>query len=155
MNSMSEPIRQTEDGAARAPTPGVRGPIMLGVEGGRLTPGDRTRLGDARVGGVILFRRNIEDAVQTYKLVKELRATVPTPMFHCIDLEGGTVDRLRDMIAPAPSAEKVFATGRKSIYREHGRLLGEECSALGFNTDFAPVSDLGFEIGRASCRERV
>jgi beta-N-acetylhexosaminidase len=122
--------------------------LIVGFDGTSISTKLRSELATVQPAGVILFRRNIEDAVQTYQLVKDARASVPTPMFHCVDLEGGTVDRLRDMIAPAPAAETVFATGRKNIYREHGRLLGEECSALGFNTDFAPVSDLGYEISK-------
>jgi beta-N-acetylhexosaminidase len=122
--------------------------LIIGFDGTSMSAKLRSELATVQPGGVILFRRNIEEARQTYDLVKEARTSVPTPMFHCIDLEGGTVDRFRDMIAPAPAAEHVYATGSKKIYREHGRLLGEECSALGFNTDFAPVSDLGFEISK-------
>ncbi len=59
-------------------------------------------------------------------------------------MEGGTVDRLRDVIAPAPSVAEVAATGSKTLFRKHGRLIGEEVRALGFNTDFAPVLDLQF-----------
>ena len=39
---------------------GVRGPIMLGIQGLALTENDRARLADPRVGGVILFARNFE-----------------------------------------------------------------------------------------------
>ena len=63
-------------------------------------------------------------------------------MFRCVDLEGGTVDRLRDAVAHAPSLGEVAATGSKKIVRRFARLLAEEARALGFNTDFAPVFDL-------------
>ncbi len=63
-------------------------------------------------------------------------------------MEGGTVDRLRDVVTPAPSAQEVFETGSTRIYREHGRLIGQECRALGFNTDFAPVLDLRFSASK-------
>jgi beta-N-acetylhexosaminidase len=58
-------------------------------------------------------------------------------------MEGGTVDRLKDLIAPVLPVSQVAATREKKLYREHGRLLGEEVRALGFNVDFAPVVDLG------------
>jgi beta-N-acetylhexosaminidase len=35
--------------------------------------------------------------------------------------------------------------GYKPFYREHGRLIGAEVRALGFNVDFAPVLDLRFD----------
>ncbi len=33
------------------------------------------------------------------------------PLFRCVDLEGGTVDRLRDVLGPAPSVQDVVAGG--------------------------------------------
>jgi beta-N-acetylhexosaminidase len=63
-------------------------------------------------------------------------------------MEGGTVDRLRDVIAPVPAVAEVAATGSKALFRRHGRLIGEELRALGFNTDFAPVLDLQFPASR-------
>ncbi len=69
-------------------------------------------------------------------------------MFLCVDMEGGTVDRLRDVIAPVPSVAEVALAGSKKLFRTHGRIIGAEVRALGFNTDFAPVFDLGFEASK-------
>ena len=77
------------------------------------------------------------------------------PMFLCVDLEGGTVDRLKKVIAPAPSVQDVFATGNRKLFRMHGKILGLEARALGFNTDFAPVFDLGFEASRSVLTSRT
>jgi beta-N-acetylhexosaminidase len=63
-----------------------------------------------------------------------------------VDLEGGTVDRMREVIAPAPSAEEVAASGNRKLFRRHGQVIGDECRALGFNVDFAPVWDLKREV---------
>jgi len=76
-------------------------------------------------------------------------------MFLCVDLEGGTVDRLKKVIAPAPSVKDVFATGSRKLFRMHGNVLGLEARALGFNTDFAPVFDLGFEASRSVLTSRT
>ncbi len=76
-------------------------------------------------------------------------------MFLCVDMEGGTVDRLKNAIAPAPSAEAVASTQDKKIFRAHGRLIGEEVRALGFNTDFAPVLDLSFAASRSVLTSRT
>jgi beta-N-acetylhexosaminidase len=98
---------------------------------------------------VVLFARNIDDAEQVHRLLGDCQDLVKTPLFTCVDMEGGTVDRLRDVITPAPSAQEVFETGSTRMFREHGRLIGQECRALGFNTDFAPVLDLGFPASNA------
>ncbi len=98
--------------------------------------------------GVILFARNIKSADQTWRLLRDCQKCVATPLFCCIDLEGGTVDRFREVLGAAPSAADVFATGDRKLFRKHGQLIGENCRALGFNVDFAPVLDLAFEASR-------
>src|SRR5260370_3024310 len=76
-------------------------------------------------------------------------------MFLWVDLEGGTVDRLKEVIAPAPSVEQVFLTGNRRLWRMHGNILGLEARALGFNTDFAPVFDLGLPASRSVLTSRT
>jgi len=105
--------------------------------------------------GVILFARNVVSAGQTYKLLRDCQAQVNSPLFRCVDLEGGTVDRLRKVIGPAPSAADVFATGDRKLFRKHGHVIGENCRALGFNVDFAPVLDLAFEASRSVMTSRA
>jgi beta-N-acetylhexosaminidase len=73
----------------------------------------------------------------------------------CIDLEGGLVDRLRDLIAPMPSAAAVFATSKTANFIRHGRLIAQEAKALGFNTTFAPVLDLALPASAAVMKTRV
>ena len=99
--------------------------------------------------GVILFARNIQTPEQTWRLLRECQKCVETPLFTCIDLEGGTVDRLRDALGAAPAAAEVFSVDDLRLFRRHGRIIGENCRALGFNVDFAPVLDLAFEASRA------
>jgi len=127
----------------------------MGFDGAEVSPGLRQMLTMLQPGGVILFARNILDARQTWELVRACREIVETPMFLCVDMEGGTVDRLKNAIAPAPSAEAVAATQDRKLFRAHGRLIGEEVRALGFNTDFAPVLDLSFAASRAVLTSRT
>lgn len=117
--------------------------IIFGFEGTEFTPELCNRLSLMQPGGIILFRRNLVTPQQTHTLLRESQRAVATPMFLCVDMEGGTVDRLKDMIAPVPPASQVAATGEKKLFRLHGQLLGEEVRSLGFNVDFAPVLDLG------------
>ncbi len=95
-----------------------------------------------RPGGVILFRRNIESAAQTHALLHSTQQAVESPMLRCIDVEGGSVDRLRDLIAPMPSPFAVAATNKPALFKKHGSLIGQEVHLLGLNTTFAPVLDL-------------
>src|SRR6266404_7364452 len=105
--------------------------------------------------GVILFARNITGAAQTHQLLRDCQKHVTTPLFTCVELEGGTVDRFRKVLGPAPSPAQVFATGHRELFRKHGRIIGNNCRALGFNVDFAPALDLAFEASRSVMSSRA
>jgi beta-N-acetylhexosaminidase len=129
--------------------------MIMGFDGLEMSGKLGTTLETLQPAGVILFARNIKEPQQTWELLRECQRAVATPMFLCVDMEGGTVDRMRDVIAPAPSAAAVFASGSRKLFRLHGRVIGQECGALGFNTDFAPVVDLALEPSRAVLTSRT
>lgn len=129
--------------------------LIIGFNGTEMSLRLASLLQKIQPAGVILFARNVDEAAQTYRLLRECQKQVATPLFTCVDLEGGTVDRFRDVIAPTPSAAEVFATGRRELYRKHGCVIGETCRALGFNVDFAPVLDLAYEASRAVLGSRA
>jgi beta-N-acetylhexosaminidase len=129
--------------------------IIAGVEGTELTALERAWLKLVRPGGIILFRRNIEAASQVTALLRDLTEIAGAPLFRCVDLEGGLVDRLRDLIAPMPSPAAVFATGKSTTFAKHGWLIAQEAKLLGFNTVFAPVLDLALPASASVMRTRV
>jgi len=129
--------------------------LIMGFDGTALSTRLRLMLATLQPGGLILFKRNIEEPRQTHALLRDVQKAVPTPMFLCVDMEGGTVDRLRDVIAAAPSVAEVAAAGSKKLFRKHGKVIGEEVRALGFNTDFAPVLDLQFEASKSVLGSRT
>jgi beta-N-acetylhexosaminidase len=43
----------------------------------------------------------------------------------------------------------------KKLFRKHGKMIGEEARALGFNTDFAPSLDLAFQASQSVLRSRT
>ena len=129
--------------------------IIAGVEGVELTALEVAWLKLMQPSGVILFRRNVEEAEQVVRLLHQVQESSPTAQLRCIDLEGGLVDRLRDLIAPMPSPAAVFATGKRANFARHGRLIGQEARALGFNVTFAPVLDLALPASEAVMRTRV
>lgn len=129
--------------------------LIIGFDGTELSPRLSSLLARIQPAGVILFAGNTKTAEQTHTLLRECQRHVATPLFTCVDLEGGTVDRFRSAIGPAPSAAEVFGTGSRALFRKHGRLIGENCHALGFNVDFAPVLDLAFEASRSVMSSRA
>jgi beta-N-acetylhexosaminidase len=120
-----------------------------------MSPGLASLLERIQPAGVILFARNIIGADQTYKLLRDCQQHVSTPLFRCVDLEGGKVDRLRNVLGPAPSAAEVFASGDRKLFRQHGRVIGSNCRAFGFNVDFAPALDLAFKASRTVMDSRL
>jgi beta-N-acetylhexosaminidase len=129
--------------------------LIVGVAGPSLSEAERAWLQRIRPGGLILFRRNIEEASQTGILLRQADRLGATPLFRCVDLEGGLVDRLRDVLTPLPSPAAVFATGKRQLYRQHGWLVAREARALGFNTVFAPVLDLALPESASILRTRA
>jgi beta-N-acetylhexosaminidase len=129
--------------------------LVIGFDGSELTSHLSSLLARLEPAGVILFARNIKSAEQTWKLLRDCQKCVSTTLLTCVDLEGGRVDRFRDVLGPAPSAADVFATGDRKLFRKHGQIIGETCRALGFNVDFAPVLDLAFEASHNVMSSRV
>lgn len=128
---------------------------IVGFDGTEISPRLASLLTQLQPAGVILFARNIQSPEQTWRLLRVCQKCVATPLFTCVDLEGGDVDRFRDALGAAPSAADVFATGDRMLYRKHGEIIGENCRALGFNVDFAPVLDLAFEASRSVMGSRA
>ena len=122
--------------------------LIMGFDGTEMSDRMRKRLDQIQPAGVILFARNIAGTQQTHALLRACRDLVDTPPFLCVDMEGGLVDRLKNVVAPAPPVESVAASGDPKLFRKHGKIIGETVRALGFNTDFAPVFDLGLDTSK-------
>ena len=129
--------------------------LIIGFDGTEVSPPLASLLSRIQPAGIILFARNIQNAQQTHRLLKACRASVREPLLTCVDLEGGRVDRFRNVTGPTPSAAEVFATGDRKLFRKHGELIGKICCGLGFNVDFAPVLDLAFEASRSVMSSRA
>src|SRR5436309_597052 len=86
--------------------------LGIGLTGKTLTDLERRILRDSTPYAVVLFGRNIADAVQLRELVREVKSLSGMPPLFMIDEEGGRVDRLRHLIAGLPSAE-AFGEGEQ------------------------------------------
>jgi beta-N-acetylhexosaminidase len=129
--------------------------LVVGLSGPELTGLERAWLKLIRPSGIILFRRNISDASQTRALLAESMSYCSPNSLRCVDIEGGTVDRLRDAVAPMPSAQAVARTGRTALMRRQGELIAKEALAFGLNTTLAPVLDLALPASAAVMETRT
>ncbi len=127
--------------------------LFLGIAGATLTGEEGRLLRKVKPGGIVLVTRNIEDELQLRRLVADLRAAVPEAIF-CLDAEGGRVDRLRKVVAPAPAAA-ALANCPPAVAKHAGRLLGQALRNFDFDLDFAPVLDLDHGIAGNALDERT
>ena len=97
-----------------------------------------------RVGGVILFTRNVQDPQQVRGLIHELRSHAPedAPLSVAIDQEGGRVQRLRAPWTEWPPMRRLGELDEKDWTAELARALARELIDLGIDLDFAPVVDV-------------
>lgn len=129
------------------------GPILIGIPGAVLSPGDVGYLRHPAVGGVVLFSRNFVNRDQLDDLVAAIRAVRDPRLLVCIDQEGGRVQRLKEGFTQLPPLNALGrlhrddpVKARDMAYR-HGRVMATEMLAVGIDLSFAPVLDLN----RGSC----
>ncbi|QDG50037.1 beta-N-acetylhexosaminidase [Persicimonas caeni] len=102
-------------------------------------------LSTGKIGGVILFRRNVDTVEQVCALntrVHELAAEAPEAPFVAVDQEGGRVVRLKEPLTPIPPMRAVGDTNDGRLISEVSEVIATEVGALGFNLNFAPVLDV-------------
>lgn len=114
--------------------------LAVGLPGPELDAGSASILRRVRPGGVILLPRNIVDEPQLRALIAAIEAVVPEALLY-LDAEGGRVDRLRNVVGPAPAGERLAAEP-PAFSRRAGRAVGASLRAFGFDVDLAPVVDL-------------
>ena len=135
--------------------------LFAGFEGTSCPEPLRDLIRAGRVGGVVLFARNVVDPPQLRRLIAELRAHEPAdaPLLIAVDQEGGRVQRLRapwtewppmrrlgelatsdaaagdDAVAAVPAATTATTAAV-------ARALARELRDCGIGLDFAPVVDV-------------
>ena len=126
--------------------------LMIGIHGTTLNDDAKFMLNEYRVGGIILFDRNMESKDQVKTLITDIskagKSAGLTPLFLGIDQEGGAVARMDDKLIKVPPAEEV---GKMPVEQtvSLAKQSGTELKDLGFNINFAPVADLGLTYGRS------
>lgn len=115
--------------------------LTVGFHGQEVSP-ELQALLRRGVGGVILFRRNVEGPEQVAHLVAEIKRAAGRPLVVAVDQEGGVVARLRRGFTRVPSMRALGARGDVVLAEKIGRLLGRELRAVGIDVDYAPVLDV-------------
>ncbi|MCQ3930229.1 MAG: beta-N-acetylhexosaminidase [Chloroflexi bacterium] len=111
-------------------------------------------LAEGRIGGVILFGRNIQNPQQVAKLTQALHQASKYSLLICIDQEGGTVARLREGFTESPGAMVLGVADSESLAEEVSEMLATELRALGINWNLAPVVDITHDISNPSVGTR-
>ena len=114
--------------------------LVVGIPGLEVDAETELELRRLVPGGVILFSRNIANAEQLVELVARLRELLPGVLLY-VDAEGGRVDRLRDVVGPAPPGRDLKSREPRQAERA-GRWVGQSLAAFGIDVDLAPVVDL-------------
>ena len=99
-------------------------------------------------GAIAYFSQNLENTKQAYELTKAFQEAATQndgiPMLICADQEGGLVYRLKSGTA-MPGNMALGATANPDYSYIAGQIMGSELSAIGINTNLAPVVDVSTE----------
>ena len=83
---------------------------MVGIEGKMLGDDAKQLIQQHHVGGIILFKRNIDNPAQTLSLINELKrvnSAKKIPLFLSVDEEGGRVSRMPAQLKKLPSSGRI------------------------------------------------
>jgi beta-N-acetylhexosaminidase len=120
--------------------------LMVGIPGPRLEPVARELVRDLKVGGVILFARNIESPEQVWQLTRDLQqealAAAGRPLLIAVDQEGGRVQRLKAPFTIIPPARDLGQTRTPEEVENLARQVARELALVGLNVNLAPVLDV-------------
>jgi beta-N-acetylhexosaminidase len=117
--------------------------FIVGFDGTELSQDLRDLFRRYPPGGVILFKRNLEDPEQIQRLTRSLQElNTPLPLLVCIDQEGGRVWRLPPAFTFFPEAQALGNADADSLAHSAAKVIAEELAAVGIHLNFAPVLDL-------------
>ena len=121
--------------------------FMVGIPGPEIDPGTEEMIKKWGIGGVILFKRNIENPAQVASLCNSLQQMSiryhDMPLFLAVDQEGGRVARLK---RPFTEFDGQTAIGNSDDPAkealEFARTTAYEMGMVGLNMDMTPVLDV-------------
>lgn len=130
--------------------------LMVGFDGTDLNTDVKYLIKSLHVGGLILFRRNIESPEQVRDLClssQEYAREFGEPaLFIAIDQEGGTVARLKSPFTEFPG--NAHMKGLQDAV-EFARISARELREVGINMNMAPVLDVAVDPRTSIMKERA
>lgn len=119
--------------------------LMVGFDGTTLTRDLKYLIDTVRVGGIILFSRNIHDPEQLGELCRSVQDHAlicgQPPLFIAVDQEGGKVARLR---SPFTEFEGNPSMRNETDAVSFSTITARELKEVGINMNMAPVMDVAF-----------
>jgi len=132
--------------------------LLCGFDGTEPLPELLSFLAEYNIGGVVLFKRNLENLEQAGELIQGLRDMLD-PLLVAVDEEGGVVSRFRGILSDFPGAAALGRCAEKpggmDLLGEVTTLLAEELRMLGLNWDLTPVLDVRRDGGSDFIAERT
>lgn len=120
--------------------------LIVGIAGEALTNEEKSFIIENNIGGVILMGRNTKEPKQVHALCSEIQSLRykmidKAPLFIGVDMEGGTVHRLKEPFTQWPALKKVGDLDNSTVTYHFANKMATELKAIGFNLDFAPCVD--------------
>ncbi|MBI3910251.1 MAG: glycoside hydrolase family 3 protein [Armatimonadetes bacterium] len=97
---------------------------------------------ELRLGGLILFARNVRPAAEMAAVLARFQARAATPLLVGVDQEGGVVARFETPGLVFPGNMALGALGDPMLCAAVGEAIGRQLAAMGVNINFAPVLDV-------------
>ncbi|GKU83025.1 beta-N-acetylhexosaminidase [Niallia sp. NCCP-28] len=121
--------------------------LVVGFQSSQVDAQIKKMIQEYKVGGVILFDRNMENPEQVALLNNQLQNLAlenkhQIPLTLSVDQEGGQIVRMKDKVSPIPSQQNLGKMENPKEAYNVAYHTGKELSAMGFNVNFAPVLDL-------------
>src|SRR5215469_15373675 len=118
--------------------------MIIQFVGPTYSPDLSTMINQYNIGAVLIFAANgnIVDKAQLKGLIRQMQNDSPLPLTIAIDQEGGTVDRLKSLDGPRPSATAIGTTNDPHKAFEAGIQDATDLSYYGINLNLAPVVDV-------------
>ncbi len=117
--------------------------LMVGFDGTTLNADLKALIDTLKVGGLILFARNVETPDQIRNLCADAQACAADcgqpPLFIAIDQEGGQVARLKPPFTQFPEKPPLK---NKADAEKFARITSQELLDVGINMNMAPVMDV-------------
>jgi beta-N-acetylhexosaminidase len=117
--------------------------LMVGFDGLTLNQDLRSMIKEFKVGGIILFSRNLKDPDQIKDLCSSIQVYAQScghpPLFIAVDQEGGEVVRLKEPFTQFPGNPHMKSEADAINF---SKTTAAELSQVGINMNMAPVVDV-------------